>query len=79
MASAYALPAIDVSGKTWKLLREQLKQHVEGYRTELESSTCTPENTALLRGRIKELRLILALEKDPVNRATATALANEDD
>ena len=48
-----------------RAIKPQLLERLEDLRTALESTTCTPDSTASLRGRIALIKELLALETDP--------------
>ncbi|MEK9721984.1 MAG: hypothetical protein VW405_00690 [Rhodospirillaceae bacterium] len=64
---------IDFQSETWRALQEQAAERIESYRTRLEKEGLSLEETERLRGRIAELRALLALAKPkpqfPLSRA----------
>lgn len=49
--------------QTWAVIKEDIAQRIESLRTDLEKSTLTPEQTALVRGEVKGLRRLLLIEQ----------------
>lgn len=60
----FTLTYADKQSGLWVGLTEHMKERIRRLQQELESSL-GPEETANRRGRIAELRALLALEKDP--------------
>lgn len=58
-------PAQAIDHAWSRAIKPQLRLRLSDLRTALESTTCTPESTASLRGRIALLKELLALETDP--------------
>jgi hypothetical protein len=51
----------DIQSSCWARLVEYYKERLESLRAQNDNSTLTPEATADLRGRIKEVKDLLAL------------------
>lgn len=60
----FALTYADKNSGLWAGLAEHIKDRIERLQRELEGPLAA-EETANRRGRIAELRALLALEKDP--------------
>jgi hypothetical protein len=56
----------EAASALWVKLREHYLSRLDLYRTKLEGSL-THEETLVLRGRIKEIRSLLALEQSESN------------
>lgn len=69
---ATLLKPSDLRSETWTRLRVILLERIEQHRTELEAES-PDERTATLRGRLRALRDLLALEKAPAKRARPAA------
>lgn len=48
----------------WLAVRTHILARIEGIQVELEKTTNTPDQTAVLRGRIAELRRMLQVEQE---------------
>jgi len=48
----------------WLAVRTHILSRIEGIQVELEKTTNTPDQTAVLRGRIAELRRLLQIEQE---------------
>ena len=53
----------DKLSPVWVAMKKYLEERVESMRCKLENEALTESQTAALRGRLAELRGILALEK----------------
>jgi hypothetical protein len=62
-SQAFALKDSDIHGETWVRLKKHLKGRIELLRAQNEGDL-DDVATAKLRGRIAELRVLLALDKD---------------
>ncbi len=62
---------IDPESQTWRFVAKSIEGRIEAHRTALESPHHTEVATAMLRGRIAELKymLDLAAPKEPVKAA----------
>lgn len=54
----------DITSPTWKKVKEYAQTELAQHRTNLETDA-SPEKTAKLRGSIRTLNLLLALEQPP--------------
>jgi hypothetical protein len=61
---------IDIHSSTWQFLLKTLSEDLEKLRKKLESTVLTENETFLLRGEIRRIRMILKLP-DQLNK-TAT-------
>jgi hypothetical protein len=61
---------IDIHSSTWQFLLKTLSEDLEKLRKKLESTVLTENETFLLRGEIRRIRMILNLP-DQLNK-TAT-------
>ena len=52
----------DRQSPTWKRLRAHIETQIAALREKNDSESLTPEKTAALRGEIKALKKLLALE-----------------
>lgn len=60
----------DFSSVTWQKLRLLLESRLDVLRKRNDSDL-SPDDTAHIRGRIAELKMLLALEEDPAKPTTA--------
>jgi hypothetical protein len=58
---------------TWEVIQRELKSRLERLRNENDSPSKTPEQTALLRGQIKEIKLMLKMDTRQANEIPAPA------
>ena len=65
----------DIGSQTWKRLRAILLERQERLRAKNDSVDLDPIGTALIRGELRNLKNLLALEKNPA----PAVVANEGD
>lgn len=69
MKEPFFLSTAEKNTGTWqRLLKIYLADRLEALRDQLEATT-EPARTEKLRGRIAEIRALMALDKDPVPKA----------
>lgn len=56
----------EFNSDTWAKLTRYLEGHLDALRHENDSLTLSPERTLALRGRILEIKSILALSNSPI-------------
>jgi hypothetical protein len=62
----FRLDRIDLTSQTWSKLKKHLQAARETLRTRLEAPNLDPVQTALLRGELRRIRVLLALDSpDP--------------
>lgn len=53
----------ELNSSTWLNLKKHIGERIEKLRTELEKTTKTHDETLVVRGQIKALRLLLEIER----------------
>ena len=62
-------PDIDVRGRDWRLIEAWATARLESYRRQLEQVGLDEKATTLVRGKVAEVRALLALgqpEREPI-------------
>ena len=62
-------PQIDPHSDTWKAIKARADERLNTLRLQNDAFGLDPNGTAVIRGRIAELKELLALEKAPDNSA----------
>lgn len=61
----FALTAAEKSHPLWVQLKAHLQDQLAGLRVRNDSASMTEQDTAALRGRIHQLKAVIALGNDP--------------
>lgn len=63
--SAFKLNDTQANDALWRNLKAHMESRLVGHRVKNDNTDLTPEQTATLRGQIKELKYLLTLDKPP--------------
>jgi hypothetical protein len=61
--TAFRLNALEAQTPLWRMLKQHLEQRRDQLRAQNESTTLDATATAVLRGRIAELKLLMAIDR----------------
>jgi len=60
---SFRLNSLEAQTPLWRTLKQHLEQRRDQLRSQNESTTLDATATAVLRGRIAELRLLMAIDR----------------
>jgi hypothetical protein len=71
------LDQVEAGSQVWKKIKDHLEHELDTLRRKNDDPEMSAEKTALIRGRIKQIKILLALDQAPPGPAPTQAAGDD--